>query len=59
MAGYTVVSVADVPDQAAAVGMDPEHFEIRFMRGPLELRNVAVTFEADTQSADAIAAPAS
>jgi mannose-6-phosphate isomerase-like protein (cupin superfamily) len=45
MAGYTVVSVADVPDQAAAVGMDPEHFEIRFMRAPLELRNFAVTFE--------------
>lgn len=45
MAGYTVVSVADVPNQAAAVGMDPEHFEIRFMREALGLRNFAVTFE--------------
>jgi len=45
MAGYSVVRVRDVPDQAAAVGMDPEHFEIRFMREPLELRNLAVTFE--------------
>jgi len=45
MAGYTVALVAEVPDQAAAVGMDPEHFEIRFMRAPLGLRNFAVTFE--------------
>jgi mannose-6-phosphate isomerase-like protein (cupin superfamily) len=45
MAGYTIVSVADVPDQASAVGMDPEHFEIRLMRAPLELRNFGVTFE--------------
>jgi mannose-6-phosphate isomerase-like protein (cupin superfamily) len=27
------------------VGMDPDHFEIRFMREPLGLRNFAVTFE--------------
>jgi mannose-6-phosphate isomerase-like protein (cupin superfamily) len=45
MAGYTIVRVADVPDQAAEVGMDPDHFEIRFLREPLELRNFAVTFE--------------
>jgi hypothetical protein len=45
MAEYTIVRVADVPDQAAEVGMDPDHFEIRFLREPLELRNFAVTFE--------------
>ena len=45
MADYTVVPVAGVPDQAAEVGMDPDHFEIRFMREPLGLRNFAVTFE--------------
>jgi mannose-6-phosphate isomerase-like protein (cupin superfamily) len=45
MPGYTVVPVADVPDQAAEVGMDPDHFEIRFLRERLGLRNLAVTFE--------------
>jgi mannose-6-phosphate isomerase-like protein (cupin superfamily) len=45
MSEYTIVSVADVPDQAAEVGMDPEHFEIRFLREQLELQNFAVTFE--------------
>src|SRR5438045_8818357 len=45
MADYTVVSVADVPDSAAAVGMDPDHFEIRFMREALGLQNFAVTYE--------------
>jgi len=45
MADYTIVPVSDVPDAAAEVGMDPEHFEIRFMREPLELRNFAVTYE--------------
>src|SRR5438093_6746974 len=45
MADYTIVSVADVPDQAAEVGMDPEHFEIRFLRESLDLRNFSVTFE--------------
>jgi len=45
MADYTVVPVAGVPDQAAEVGMDPDHFEIRFMREPVGLRNFAVTFE--------------
>ena len=45
MADYTIVRVADVPDQAAEVGMDPDHFEIRFLREALGLRNFAVTFE--------------
>ena len=45
MGGYTIVPVADVPDQAAEVGMDPDHFEIRFMREPLELENFSVTYE--------------
>src|SRR5437773_696517 len=45
MADYTIVSVADVPDMAAEVGMDPDHFEIRFMREPLGLTNFAVTYE--------------
>ena len=45
MAEYTIVSVADVPDQAAEVGMDPDHFEIRFLREQLALENFAVTFE--------------
>lgn len=29
MTEYNIVPVADVPDQAAEVGMDPDHFEIR------------------------------
>jgi mannose-6-phosphate isomerase-like protein (cupin superfamily) len=45
MADYTVVRVADATDMAGDVGMDPEHFEIRFLRQPLELDNFAVTFE--------------
>jgi mannose-6-phosphate isomerase-like protein (cupin superfamily) len=45
MAKYTIVRVADVPDQAAEVGMDPDHFEIRFLREPLALRNFSVSFE--------------
>ena len=45
MAEHTIVRVADVPDQAAEVGMDPDHFEIRFLREALALRNFAVTFE--------------
>ena len=45
MAEYTIVSVEDVPDQAAEVGMDAEHFEIRFLRESLGLRNFSVTFE--------------
>ena len=45
MADYTIVPVADVQDQAAEVGMDPDHFEIRFLRERLGLRNFAVTFE--------------
>ena len=45
MGEYSVVRIADVPDMAADVGMDPDHFEIRFLREPLGLRNFAVTFE--------------
>jgi mannose-6-phosphate isomerase-like protein (cupin superfamily) len=45
MAAYTIVRVAEVPDQAADVGMDPDHFEIRFLREKLGLENFAVTFE--------------
>ena len=45
MAEYSIARVADVPDMAADVGMDPDHFEIRFLREPLALRNFAVTFE--------------
>src|SRR5438094_311060 len=30
---------------AAEVGMGPDHFEIRFMREPLGLKNFAVTYE--------------
>jgi mannose-6-phosphate isomerase-like protein (cupin superfamily) len=45
MAAYTIVPVAEVPDQAADVGMDPDHFEIRFLREKLGLENFAVTFE--------------
>jgi len=44
-ADYTIVPVKDVPDMAAEVGMDPDHFEIRFMREPLGLENFAVTYE--------------
>jgi hypothetical protein len=42
VADYTIVPVSDVPDMAAEVGMDPDHFEIRFMREPLGLKNFAV-----------------
>jgi mannose-6-phosphate isomerase-like protein (cupin superfamily) len=45
MADYSVVRVADSIDMAGDVGMDPDHFEIRFLRQPLELENFAVTFE--------------
>ncbi len=45
MTEYTAVSVTEVPDRAADVGMDPEHFEIRLMREQLGLQNFAVTYE--------------
>ena len=45
MADYTIVPVADVPDMADEVGIDPDHFEIRFMRERLGLKNFAVTYE--------------
>jgi len=45
VADYTIVPVKEVPDMAAEVGMDPAHFQIRFMREPLGLDNFAVTYE--------------
>lgn len=45
MAEYSAVRVSDVPDMSADVGMDPDHFEIRFLRQALDLENFAVTFE--------------
>jgi mannose-6-phosphate isomerase-like protein (cupin superfamily) len=45
MADFTAVRVTDVPDVSADVGMDPDHFEIRFMREALGLRDFAVTYE--------------
>ena len=45
MADHTIVTVAEVPDLAAEVGMDPDHFEIRLMREALGLENFAVTYE--------------
>lgn len=45
MSGYTIVRVEDVADMSAEVGMDPDHFDIRFMRAPLKLENFAVTVE--------------
>jgi mannose-6-phosphate isomerase-like protein (cupin superfamily) len=45
MGDYSIVRVADVPDMAADVGMDPDHFEIHFLREALALQNFAVTLE--------------
>jgi mannose-6-phosphate isomerase-like protein (cupin superfamily) len=45
MSDYSVIRVEDVPDLSAEVGMDPDHFEIRFMREQLGLTNFAVTYE--------------
>ena len=45
MGQHSIVRVTDVPDMASEVGMDPDHFEIRFLREALALRNFAVTFE--------------
>jgi mannose-6-phosphate isomerase-like protein (cupin superfamily) len=45
MADYTVVRVTDAQDLAADVGMDPDHFEIRFLTQALGLGNFAVTYE--------------
>ena len=45
VADYTIVRVGDVRDMSAEVGIDPDHFEIRFMRESLGLKNLAVTYE--------------
>ena len=44
MAEYTVVKVADVPDQAENLGHDPATFEIRFMRNDLGCEHCGVSF---------------
>jgi mannose-6-phosphate isomerase-like protein (cupin superfamily) len=44
MAEYTVVKVADVPDQAENLGLDPEQFEIRFLRNDLGCDHCGVSF---------------
>ena len=45
MSNYSIIRVEDVPDLSAEVGMDPDHFEIRFMREQLGLAKFAVTYE--------------
>lgn len=45
MGAYTIVRVSDVADMSAEVGMDPDHFDIRFLREALHLENFAVTVE--------------
>lgn len=45
MADYSIVRVGDVPDFAEQVGMDPDNFEIRFLREQLGLQNFAITFQ--------------
>ena len=44
MAEYTVVKVAEVPDQAENLGHDPARFEIRFLRNPLGMEHAGVSF---------------
>lgn len=44
MAEYTVVKVADVPDQAENLGHDPKDYEIRFLRNPLGMEHAGVSF---------------
>jgi mannose-6-phosphate isomerase-like protein (cupin superfamily) len=45
MADFTVVSAEDVPSIAAEVGMDPDHFEVRFLREALGLESFALTVQ--------------
>lgn len=44
MADHNVVRVADVQDQSANLGLDPEKFEIRFMRNDLGCEHCGVSF---------------
>jgi mannose-6-phosphate isomerase-like protein (cupin superfamily) len=44
MSEYTVVKVSDVPDQAENLGIDPEKFEVRFMRNDLNCEHCGVSF---------------
>lgn len=45
MADFTIVRADDVPSMAAEVGMDPEHFEVRFLREQLGLETFALTVQ--------------
>ena len=45
MADFTVVRADDVPSMAAEVGMDPEHFEVHFLREQLGLETFALTVQ--------------
>jgi mannose-6-phosphate isomerase-like protein (cupin superfamily) len=45
MADFTVVRAEDVPSMAAEVGMDPEHFDVRFLREALGLETFALTVQ--------------
>ena len=45
MADYTVIHAEDVPSMAAEVGMDPEHFDVRFLREALGLETFALTVQ--------------
>jgi mannose-6-phosphate isomerase-like protein (cupin superfamily) len=44
MGEYKVVKVGDVPDQAENLGLDPEKFEIRFMRNDLGCEHCGVSY---------------
>jgi mannose-6-phosphate isomerase-like protein (cupin superfamily) len=44
MADYKVVRVSDVPDQAENLGIDPEKFEIRFLRNDLGCEHCGVSY---------------
>jgi mannose-6-phosphate isomerase-like protein (cupin superfamily) len=45
MADFTVVRAEDVPSMATEVGMDPEHFDVRFLREALGLETFALTVQ--------------
>ena len=45
MADFTLVHADDVPSIAAEVGMDPDHFEVRFLREALGLETFALTVQ--------------
>jgi len=45
MADFTVVRAEDVPSMADEVGMDPEHFDVHFLREALGLETFALTVQ--------------